>query len=176
MNNQILQIKTDLEETNKQNEKLVQAEKKLKDELEHGKTLYTDIQRAERTVRIDLEQTRRAVRHLETLLKVTLSKAAFFLNIDLSLLKFEKFRGLIIQMIYSVPGTPKPTGEITDDELLAQWKKIIGERTEFTERLDSLKENLKANEDMHSEFVQNVNNLESQMIGIEVSSVRYEER
>ena len=58
------------------------------------------------------------------------------------MLQFEKFRGLIIQMIYSIPGTPKPTGEVTDDELLAQWKKLTSERADFTERLESMKESV----------------------------------
>ena len=58
---QILKIKNELEESHRQSVKHVQNEKHLKDELEHAKTQYLDMQRAERTVRIDLEQSRRTV-------------------------------------------------------------------------------------------------------------------
>ena len=61
MNNQVLQIKSELEESQRQSEKHAQLEKQLRDEIEHVKSQYTDMQRAERTVRIDLESAKRTV-------------------------------------------------------------------------------------------------------------------
>jgi nucleoid-associated protein YejK len=61
LTNQILQVKNELEESQRQSIKQVQAEKRLKEELEIAKSQYLDMQRAERTVRIDLEQSRRTV-------------------------------------------------------------------------------------------------------------------
>ena len=54
-------MKNELEESQRQSIKQVQAEKRLKEELEIAKSQYLDMQRAERTVRIDLEQSRRTV-------------------------------------------------------------------------------------------------------------------
>lgn len=61
MTNQILQVKNELEESQRQSIKQVQSEKRLKEELEIAKSQYLDMQRAERTVRIDLENSRRIV-------------------------------------------------------------------------------------------------------------------
>lgn len=61
LTNQVLQIKNELEESQKQSQKQSMAEKKLIDELEHAKTQYLDMQSAERIVRIDLEQMKRSV-------------------------------------------------------------------------------------------------------------------
>lgn len=61
MTNQILQIKNDLEESQRQSQNYSQTEKSLKEELEHSKAQFLDMQRAERTVRIDLEQIKRNV-------------------------------------------------------------------------------------------------------------------
>jgi hypothetical protein len=67
----VLNIKAELEDSQRQLMKNSQNEKNFKDELEHVKIQYMDMQRAERTVRIDLEQSRRMVRGL-TLLKLFL--------------------------------------------------------------------------------------------------------
>ncbi len=67
----MLNIKAELEDSQRQLMKNSQNEKNFKDELEHVKIQYMDMQRAERTVRIDLEQSRRMVRGL-TLLKLFL--------------------------------------------------------------------------------------------------------
>jgi chromosome segregation ATPase len=64
LNNHVLQIKSELEDSQRQLLKNTQSEKNLKDELEHVKIQYLDMQRAERTVRIDLEQSRRMVSSL----------------------------------------------------------------------------------------------------------------
>ena len=61
LNNQVLQIKSELEESQRHTEKQSQLEKQLRDEIEHVKTQYLDMQRAERTVRIDLEKAKRTV-------------------------------------------------------------------------------------------------------------------
>ena len=65
MTNQILHIKNDLEDSNRQTAKSEQREKTLKEEIEHIKSQYLDVQRAERTVRIDLEQIKRTVFYLK---------------------------------------------------------------------------------------------------------------
>ena len=67
LNNQVIHIKNELEESQKQITRNVQNEKSLKDELDHAKSQYMDMQRAERTVRIDLEQLRRSVTYRSSL-------------------------------------------------------------------------------------------------------------
>jgi hypothetical protein len=61
LNNQVLQIRNELEESQKEFSKLTLNEKTLKEELDRSKTQYLDMQRAERTVRIDLEMVKRNV-------------------------------------------------------------------------------------------------------------------
>lgn len=61
LNNQVLQIKGELEDSQKQVFRNIQNEKALKDELEHVKIQYQDTQRAERAVKIELEQSKRLV-------------------------------------------------------------------------------------------------------------------
>lgn len=62
MTNQILHIRNELEESQKQTHKYVENEKKLKLEIEHWKTQHADMQRTERTVRKDLDEVKRGVR------------------------------------------------------------------------------------------------------------------
>ena len=61
LNNTVLQIKGELEESQRLLLKNSQNEKNLKDELDHVKNQFMDMQRAERIVRIDLEQSKRVV-------------------------------------------------------------------------------------------------------------------
>ncbi len=61
LNSQVLQIKSELEESQKKVSRNQQQEKTLKDELESLKIQYLDMQRAERTVRMDLEKSRQTV-------------------------------------------------------------------------------------------------------------------
>ena len=61
LTNQVLQIRNELEESQKEFSKLTLNEKTLKEELDRSKTQYLDMQRAERTVRIDLEMVKRNV-------------------------------------------------------------------------------------------------------------------
>lgn len=59
-------IKNELEESQKQSQKQSTSEKKLKEELDHVKNQFLDMQSAERIVRIDLEQMKRAVSLIDT--------------------------------------------------------------------------------------------------------------
>ncbi len=61
LNNQVLQIKNELEESQKKVTRTQQLEKILKDELESLRIQHMDVQRAERTVRMDLEKSRQTV-------------------------------------------------------------------------------------------------------------------
>lgn len=66
LTNQVTALKNELDETQKQSEKQSKGEKKLRDELEHAKMQFLDMQSAERIVRIDLEQVKRSVSGLKT--------------------------------------------------------------------------------------------------------------
>jgi transposase-like protein len=61
LNNQVQQIKNELEESQRQAQKQALVEMHLKDELEHAKSQFVDMQRAERAARVDLEQAKRHV-------------------------------------------------------------------------------------------------------------------
>lgn len=140
LTNQILHIKNDLEDSNRQTAKSEQREKTLKEEIEHIKSQYLDVQRAERTVRIDLEQIKRT---------------------------YDKFRNLIIQSIYSLPDVSRPSGETSDDDLLELWRTIIKEKTTLSEQLVTVKENLKHSEEISKETVKNVNSFKNVLNSIE---------
>jgi hypothetical protein len=58
---QLLDAKTELDESKRVIQKHAQLERQARDELEHSKNQYIDMQRCERTVRIDLEQVKRTV-------------------------------------------------------------------------------------------------------------------
>jgi uncharacterized protein YfcZ (UPF0381/DUF406 family) len=83
-------------------------------------------------------------------------------------LKYEKFRNLIIQTLFSTPGIAQPTGDVADDDLISIWKKIIDERTKLNEKIESLKEKLKENESKHSESSNDVKHIENKLILIQV--------
>ena len=57
----MLQVKNELNDSQKSSQRYMESEKQLKEELAHVKNQYLDMQRAERLVRIDLEQLKRAV-------------------------------------------------------------------------------------------------------------------
>ncbi len=57
----MLHIKIELEESQKKINKNHQQEKALKEELESLKIQYMDMQRVERTVRMDLEKSKQTV-------------------------------------------------------------------------------------------------------------------
>lgn len=65
LNNQVMHIKNELEDSQKQIARNQQNEKSLRDELEHAKIQFMDMQRAERVARIDLGQIRATVRRLK---------------------------------------------------------------------------------------------------------------
>ena len=61
---------------------------------------------------------------------------------------------------------------MTDDELIATWKKVIDERTKLQEKIDSLKEKLKNNEDSQSEATNGIRLIENKLASIQVNFVR----
>ncbi len=164
LNNQILHIKNDLEDSSKQSAKFALTEKQLKEEIEHTKNQYLDVQRAERTVRIDLEQMRRTV---SALIQKKILNLKYFL-IDMFDFKYDKFRNLIIQSVYSQPDGPRPSGETTDEDLVEAWRKIIDEKNKLAETLSNVQESLKKSEEISKETVKNVNNFKNTLIAIEV--------
>ena len=89
--------------------------------------------------------------------------------------KYEKFRNSIIQSVFSTPDISRPVGETNDEDILGSWRKIINQRTQLFEKIDSLKEqndtikaNLKDSELSLSQNIQFINSFENDIIGIEV--------
>ena len=82
--------------------------------------------------------------------------------------KYEKFRSLIVQTIYSTPGSSSPNGEITDDEIVAEWKKMINEKVKIAKSIQDMKDSLKTSETVHTETIEAINNLDTKINGIEV--------
>ena len=90
-------------------------------------------------------------------------------------LKYEKFRNLIIQSVFSTPDISRPVGETNDDDIVGSWRKIINQRTQLFEKIDNLKDqneslkaSLKANETTSTQNLQFINNFENDILGIEV--------
>jgi hypothetical protein len=84
--------------------------------------------------------------------------------------KYESFRGLIIQSIYSTPGVKQPnSGDIKDEDLISQWKSITKERTRLQETIDSLKKNLLVQEKFNSSVSSAISDFELQIKQIEVN-------
>lgn len=122
------------------------------------------MQRAERTVRIDLEQLKQNVDFQKKdlfFLKTRNKKSYFFF-------KHNKFRNLIIQSIYSTPGVSQPSEEdITDEAISNEWKKIVSERTGLIENVNSLKKKLTSSEQLNSELGENITQFEYHISQIE---------
>ncbi|KAJ8320668.1 hypothetical protein KUTeg_002255 [Tegillarca granosa] len=111
-------------------------QKKLQAEADQAKSEAQDMQRAERLVRVDLEQATK---------------------------RLERFRNRVLQVTFSTPGIKAPESEISDDELLDQLKKIIDERTEFYRKVKDLKEQLKLADTSSAEFKENMSKLRTDM-------------
>lgn len=90
--------------------------RKLQTEADSNKTQFLDMQRTERVVRIDLEQTKK---------------------------ELERFRNRVVQTTFSTPGIKAPEKEISDDELMQTLKKQLDERTELLEKIKELEEDVK---------------------------------
>jgi hypothetical protein len=61
LTNQISLIKIDLEESKQSSSSFSESEKKYRQEIENWKAQFTDMQRCERTLRIDLDEAKRSV-------------------------------------------------------------------------------------------------------------------
>jgi hypothetical protein len=93
-------------------------------------------------------------------------------------LKYEKFRNLIIQSVFSTPDISRPVGETSDDDIVGSWRKIINQRTQLFEKIDNLKDqneslkaSLKASESTSTQNLQFINNFENDILGIEVQLI-----
>ncbi|WAR14835.1 FHAD1-like protein [Mya arenaria] len=82
--------------------------------LDEAKSQAQDLERAERLVRVDLEQVSK---------------------------KNERFRNRVVQTTFSTPGIKAPDTEISDDDLLETLKKIIDERTNSFRTIKELEQN-----------------------------------
>ena len=118
LTNQTLHIRNELDETNKKIQSQVESKKKLRQEIEHWKSQFNDMHRTERTVRMDLDECKRA---------------------------HEKFRNAIVQSIYTTPGVASPTVDTTEEEILKEWKKISSERASLLERITVLNQTVDLN-------------------------------
>nr|KAG5691839.1 hypothetical protein BaRGS_033443 [Batillaria attramentaria] len=90
--------------------------RKFQTEADSNKTQFLDMQRAERVVRVDLEQAKK---------------------------ELERFRNRVVQTTYSTPGVKAPEKEISDDELMQSLKKQLDERTELLGKIKELQEEVK---------------------------------
>ncbi|XP_052213963.1 forkhead-associated domain-containing protein 1-like isoform X2 [Dreissena polymorpha] len=108
------------------------VQRKLQGLIDEAKSQAQDLERAERLVRVDLEQ---------------LSK------------KNERFRNRVVQTTFSTPGIKAPDTEISDDELLETLKKIIDERTNSFKNIKELEHKLKMADTNSKDFQKNVHDL-----------------
>jgi hypothetical protein len=83
-------------------------------------------------------------------------------------LKYERFRNLIIQTIYSTPGVAKPTTELTDDNLVTIWKKMIDEKLKMEEKIDGFKDQMKNNDSQTKDIVESLMQFNSKLMITEV--------
>ncbi|KAF6038934.1 hypothetical protein EB796_002768 [Bugula neritina] len=89
---------------------------KLQSEVQHCKAEFLDAQRAERAIRVDLEQVNK---------------------------KAERFRNRVVQVAFSTPGVKYPDDEMPDDQLMDALKKLIDERTTNQKQITEMKEQIK---------------------------------
>ncbi|KAL4221029.1 Forkhead-associated (FHA) phosphopeptide binding domain 1 [Mactra antiquata] len=107
-------------------------QRKLQVKVDEAKNEAQDLQRAERLVRVDFEQSTK---------------------------KNERFRNRVVQTTFSTPGIKAPETEISDDDLLETLKKIIDERTNSFKNIKELEQKLKAAEASNKGFDKNVHDL-----------------
>ncbi|XP_052820992.1 forkhead-associated domain-containing protein 1-like isoform X2 [Mya arenaria] len=108
------------------------VQRKLQSSLDEAKSQAQDLERAERLVRVDLEQVSK---------------------------KNERFRNRVVQTTFSTPGIKAPDTEISDDDLLETLKKIIDERTNSFRTIKELEQKLKMADTNSKDFQKNVHDL-----------------
>ncbi|XP_046360042.2 forkhead-associated domain-containing protein 1-like isoform X3 [Haliotis rufescens] len=111
--------------------------RKLQGEVDAAKSQFVDMQRTERVVRVDMEQSSK---------------------------RLERFRNRVIQVTFSTPGIKAPETEITDDELIETMKKLIDERTSLTNKIKDLKEQVRVARIGSSELIANGNKLKEKLM------------
>ncbi|KAL8571126.1 hypothetical protein ACOMHN_010587 [Nucella lapillus] len=92
------------------------ARKRLQSEADSNRSQFLDVQRTERVVRVDLEQTQK---------------------------RSERFRSRVLQTTFSTPGVKAPEKEISDNELIQTLKKLLSERGELVAQITTLKQDVK---------------------------------
>ncbi|XP_067659401.1 forkhead-associated domain-containing protein 1-like [Haliotis asinina] len=111
--------------------------RKLQGEVDAAKSQFLDMQRTERVVRVDMEQSSK---------------------------RLERFRNRVIQVTFSTPGIKAPEAEITDDELIETMKKLIDERTSLTNKIKDLKEQVRLAKIGTSELIANGEKLKEKLM------------
>ncbi|XP_046562957.1 forkhead-associated domain-containing protein 1-like [Haliotis rubra] len=128
------------EELDKTKQMLFESEdvhRKLQGEVDAAKSQFLDMQRTERVVRVDMEQSSK---------------------------RLERFRNRVIQVTFSTPGIKAPETEITDDELIETMKKLIDERTSLTNKIKDLKEQVRLAKIGTSELITNGDKLKEKLM------------
>jgi hypothetical protein len=70
-----------------------------------------------------------------------------------------------------VPGTHHLNKEISDDDLGSAWRLVVDEKNKLVEKFKNVSDNLKANEEAHTQTIQSINTLDSRIIDIEVKYI-----
>lgn len=117
------------------------VQRKLQIDLDHAKNAAHDLERAERVVRVDMEQCSK---------------------------KLERFRNRVVQTTFSTPGIKAPDTEITDDELLETLKKVIDERTNSYRQIKDLEQKLKMADVNGKDFEKNQSDLHKILQNVKV--------
>lgn len=91
------------------------AKQKIQSDLDTARTQVHDVQRTERMVRVDLEQSQK---------------------------RFERFRSRVFQVTFSTPGVKAPEKELSDDEVIESLKKLIEERVKLFSNIKELEANV----------------------------------
>ncbi|XP_064642257.1 forkhead-associated domain-containing protein 1-like [Lineus longissimus] len=130
-------LKEELEKMKNDQDAEAQNYKKLQAELDNSKSQLTNLQRTERTVRVDMEQTSR---------------------------RLERFRNRIIQVTFSTPGVKAPDDEVSDDELVTMLKKVIDERTELHRHNLDMKDAVKLTNASKKEITDKLNKIKHSLL------------
>ena len=137
-------MRGELEECERQSLKVAANEKRVREDLEQMKAECVDVQRAKRALAIEHEQVKRA---------------------------YDKFRSLIIQSIYAIPGLSSPPGDnetLSDQDLLAKWQEIVDDRQKMYEKASKQKEASKALDDANKDYAKSVHALREFVNGSEL--------
>ncbi|BFZ23626.1 hypothetical protein BsWGS_26664 [Bradybaena similaris] len=92
-------------------------QRKISSDLDSMRAQLQDVQRTERVVRVDLEQTQQ---------------------------KNERFRSRVIQLIFSTPAVKTPDKELSDDDLIGNLKQLVDDRAKLLSRIEELEANVTA--------------------------------